>query len=329
MSVHVSSLTKSYGAIDALKEVSLEAASGELLVVVGPSGSGKSTLLRCIAGLERPDAGNVAVDGTDVTDSPPGKRDLAMVFQDYALYPHLDAQTNIAFPLLARKTPRAEVDERVRKAADMLDLGAALRRRPAELSGGERRRVALARAVVRQPAAFLMDEPLASLDVALKRKVQIEIRDLQAATGTTTLYVTHDQVEAMMLGHRLAVMRSGRIEQAGAPQEIYDRPANTFVASFLGRSPMNLMRGSEFGSDAHTVGIRPEDLRAVSGGRISGTITSIDELGAETLLEVRAGERDLLVQVGRLGGLRSGDEVSLDADEVHVHLFDADGLAIR
>lgn len=329
MSVRVSSLTKSYGAIDALKDVSLEAGSGELLVVVGPSGSGKSTLLRCIAGLERPDAGNVAVDGADVTDSPPGGRDLAMVFQDYALYPHLDAKTNIAFPLLARKTPKAEVDERVRKAADMLDLAAALERRPAELSGGERRRVALARAVVREPAAFLMDEPLASLDVALKRKVQIEIRDLQAATGTTTLYVTHDQVEAMMLGHRLAVMRSGRIEQTGAPQEIYDRPANTFVASFLGRSPMNLMPGREFGNEAHTVGIRPEDLRAVTDGRISGTITSIDELGAETLLEVRAGERDLLVQVGRLGGLRPGDEVSLDADEMHVHLFGADGLAIR
>jgi len=333
VSVRVEGLGKSFGDVDALHDVSLSAAPGELVVVVGPSGSGKSTLLRCVAGLEEPDIGRVFVGDRDVTAMEPGERDVAMVFQDYALYPHLDARTNIAFPLLARKTPSAEIDARVGRAAEMLDIGDVLDRRPGELSGGERRRVALARAVVREPAAFLMDEPLASLDVALRRRVQIEIRELQARAGVTTVYVTHDQVEAMMLAHRLVVLRDGRVEQIGAPLDVYDHPTNVFVARFLGRSPMNLLPADLIGrSDpgVSQIGVRPERLRIVEPGTgvLDGRVVAFDEFGDEIVIEVDASGHRVLVQSPRLGAPEAAAEVGLKFDEADVHGFDLQGRAV-
>jgi ABC-type sugar transport system ATPase subunit len=263
----------------------------------------------------------------------PGERDVAMVFQDYALYPHLDARTNIAFPLLARKTPSAEIDARVGRAAEMLDIGDVLDRRPGELSGGERRRVALARAVVREPAAFLMDEPLASLDVALRRRVQIEIRELQARAGVTTVYVTHDQVEAMMLAHRLVVLRDGGVEQIGAPLDVYDHPTNVFVARFLGRSPMNLLPADLIGrSDpgVSQIGVRPERLRIVEPGTgvLDGRVVAFDEFGDEIVIEVDASGHRVLVQSPRFGAPEAAAEVGLKFDEADVHGFDLQGRAV-
>lgn len=332
MSLVVAGLVKSFGDVPALAGVDLEVHRGELLVVLGPSGSGKSTMLRCIAGLDEPDAGRIEVNGRDVTGAAPRDRDVAMVFQDFALYPHLDAASNIAFPLLARKMEKAEASERVRDAAEMLDISGVLSRKPSELSGGERRRVALARAVVRAPSAFLMDEPLASLDVALRRRVQMEMRDLQARTGITTLYVTHDQGEAMMLGRRLAVLRDGRVEQVGPPVELYERPVDRFVASFLGRAPMNLLPAALLGptDGANEVGIRPERVRLVSpsGGRLVGRVTALDDLGAETLVEVEVGALLVLAQTVREAAPRPGDEVGLAFEPADVLRFDADGKAI-
>lgn len=332
MTIKVEGLVKSYSrnAPPALREVDLEVAAGEMLVIVGPSGSGKSTLLRCIAGLESLDRGRVEVGGHDVTDSDPGDRDLAMVFQDYALYPHLDVATNIAFPLLARKVPAAEIETAVTKTAEMLGIGALLHRRPSELSGGERRRVSLARAVVREPAAFLMDEPLSNLDAALKLRVQAELRSLQQELGVTTLYVTHDQTEAMTIGHRIAVLRSGAIEQVGSPLELYDEPANVFVASFLGRAPMNLFPPDVFGppNGAATIGVRPEHLRIAPQGRISGRVTAIDHLGSETIVELDAAGRTVFVRSPRDGAPQVGDEVALEVEDRHVYRFAEDDTRI-
>lgn len=335
MTVAVDGLVKSYSrsAPPALREVSFEAESGELLAIVGPSGSGKSTLLRCIAGLENLDRGRVEVGGRDVTDTEPGERDVAMVFQDYALYPHLDVATNIAFPLLARKMQGAEVRTAVIEAAQMLGITGLLERKPAQLSGGERRRVSLARAVVREPSAFLMDEPLSNLDAALKLRVQAEVRDLQQRLGVTTLYVTHDQVEAMTLGHRIVVLRSGAVEQVGSPLDLYDRPANVFVASFLGRTPMNLFPGDRFGppNGATTVGLRPEHLFISDPdlARITGTVVVLDELGSETLVEVTADGRPVFVRTTRGEAPAPGEEITLGFHDVHLYRFAEDDTRIE
>ncbi|MFP5298430.1 MAG: ABC transporter ATP-binding protein [Actinomycetota bacterium] len=332
MTIRVEGLVKSYGrsAPPALREVDLEVAEGEMLVIVGPSGSGKSTLLRCIAGLESLDRGTIEVAGRDVTNAEPGDRDVAMVFQDYALYPHLDVATNIGFPLLARKVPQAQVDEAVAKTSDLLGIAPLLRRRPAELSGGERRRVSLARAVVREPAAFLMDEPLSNLDAALKLRVQSELRALQAELEATTLYVTHDQIEAMTIGHRIAVLRSGAIEQVGTPLDLYDRPANVFVASFLGRTPMNLFPADMLGppNGAATVGIRPEHLRITIEGRLRGRVTALDELGSETLAELVVADRTVFVRTSRDNAPVVGQDVALDVEERHIYRFADDDTRI-
>ncbi|MGH2753526.1 MAG: ABC transporter ATP-binding protein [Actinomycetota bacterium] len=310
----------------------LDVQHGELLVVVGPSGSGKSTLLRCVAGLEDLDSGRIKVGDVDVTDATPGARDVAMVFQDYALYPHLDVATNISFPLLARKVDPSAVKEKVARAVRMLDIEDVLGRRPGELSGGERRRVSLARAVVREPAAFLMDEPLSNLDAGLRLRVLDEIRNLQRTTGTTTIYVTHDQTEAMMLGRRVAVLRAGRVVQVADPLELYDRPANTFVARFIGRTPMNLLPPKMLGLESGAqIGIRAEHLRVVGAGRgrFDATVAAVDHLGADVLLEAHAGDHQVLVLMDRAAAPVPGQEISLDVSEENIHVFDGAGEAVR
>ena len=336
MSVAVTGLTKVYPGrrqrdVTALGDVSLTAEPGEMLVIVGPSGSGKSTLLRCVAGLEEIDSGSVHVGGRDVTRLDPARRDLAMVFQDYALYPHLDVAANIAFPLLAAKMPRDEVARRVQRAAEMLDLTPTLERRPEQLSGGEKRRVSLARAVVREPQAFLMDEPLSSLDANLKMRVQDEIRSLQRTVGVATIYVTHDQMEALALGDRMAVLRDGKVEQVAPPLVVHDHPRNTFVARLVGRVPMNIVPGQVLGIDAAQVGIRPEALRLVPAvdGAPRGIVRAIDPLGATALVEIDVSGHRMGSEVERSAAPAPGQEVGLGFEAKALHRFDEAGDATQ
>lgn len=274
------SLTRRHAGTDrpALDALDLQVRDGELLVLVGPSGCGKSTALRLIAGLDAPDGGRVFIDGRDVTDAAPQDRDVAMVFQGYALYPHLSAADNIAFPLKMRGVPKADRERRVNEVAELLGLGALLRRRPGELSGGERQRVAMGRAIVRRPKVFLFDEPLANLDAALRAELRVELAAMVRRLGTTSIYVTHDQAEAMTMGDRIVVMNAGRLEQVAAPRAVYETPASLFVAGFLGAPPMNLIDLARAGDmfegsglsvrapvgvnvpDRVTVGVRPEHL---------------------------------------------------------------------
>jgi len=312
--------------------VTLDVQPGEFFVVIGPSGSGKSTLLRCVAGLETPDAGTIAVGGRDITRAAPGARDVAMVFQEDALYPHLDVRRNISFPLEAKKVPRDEVAHRVARAAEQLHLGPLLARYPRELSGGERRRAALARAMVREPATFLMDEPLANLDPDLRASVRDEIVTLQRDLGTTTLYVTHDRVEAMSMGARVAVLRAGVVEQVGTPMELYAAPSSTFVARFLGRHPMNLFDPDLLGRiGAKVCGVRPEVTRLVAAGagRADCRVVSVESLGNETLVRCEIDTTTLLAEVPNKEAPAPGDVRGIDFDVADVHLFDQDGRAAR
>ncbi|HEV8066028.1 MAG TPA: ABC transporter ATP-binding protein, partial [Acidimicrobiales bacterium] len=302
-SVELRGIEKRFGATVALASVDLAAAPGEFLVLLGPSGCGKSTLLRIIAGLEEPSAGRVIVGGIDVTSVEPRDRDVAMVFQNYALYPHLSVQRNIEFPLRARRVPAAERQQQAKEAAGTLQLSELLGRKPSQLSGGQRQRVALARAIVRHPKAFLMDEPLSNLDARLRVEMRAELSELHRRTGTTVIYVTHDQVEAMTMGDRIAVMSNGVIRQLGRPQEVHDRPADTFVAGFVGSPPMNLLPGeiataSAGGVEAAVsggsvpvegfepgtkvvVGLRPEQLVIGTAGTIGATVCLVESLGHE------------------------------------------------
>jgi multiple sugar transport system ATP-binding protein len=265
MTVQLTSVTKHFGQTSVIKEVNLAISPGELVVFVGPSGCGKSTLLRLIAGLEIPTTGSIHISGKDVTHTHPSKRGVAMVFQSYALYPHMTVAENMAFGLKIQRAPKAEIETRVRRAAEILQLEALLDRKPRALSGGQRQRVAIGRAIVREPDVFLFDEPLSNLDAALRGQMRVEIARLHARLGTTMIYVTHDQVEAMTLASRIVVLNGGRIEQVGAPLELYHRPTNLFVAGFLGSPRMSFLSGRVAGLDAATVGIRPEDLRLARG----------------------------------------------------------------
>jgi ABC-type sugar transport system ATPase subunit len=279
----------------ALDHFDLDVESGELIVVVGPSGSGKTTLLRCISGLEKPDAGRIEVAGDDVTDLPPGERDVAMVFQDFALYPHVSVWSNIEFGLRARKVPDDVSRPRVEAAAEMLGLGPVLEARPAELSGGERQRVALARAIVREPRLFLLDEPLSNLDAELRTSTRSEIRALQRSLGTTMIHVTHDQVEALTMGDRVAVLRKGRLEQVAEPMDMYDNPKSAFVAGFMGNPPMNLLPAhlQPDGAQGPVIGIRPEHVRITEEGRapLRGFVRAIEPIGDAVLVHVHLGDQ--------------------------------------
>jgi multiple sugar transport system ATP-binding protein len=349
-------LGKSFGAVEAVRSVSLTTGPEEFLVLLGPSGCGKTTVLRMLAGLLAPTTGRILLDGRDITVLPPKSRDLAMVFQNYALYPHMTVAKNIGFALKLQKVPKREIEARVRDAAEMLELTDLLGRRPRELSGGQRQRVALGRALVRRPAAFLMDEPLSNLDAKLRTATRTEISDLHRRLGTTFVYVTHDQVEAMTMATRIAVMNGGRLEQVGTPVEVFDRPASTFVAGFIGAPPMNLVPAEIDGLDGQvwlrgagvagalfdgscparrvTVGVRPEQVSVLDEAgngvgrehlvQFEAAVEAVENLGSEEVAHCRVGGRPFAVRRERPIGLRAGDRIGLGCPPDAVSLFDAD-----
>jgi ABC-type sugar transport system ATPase subunit len=319
-SVAFRGVSKRFGRVEAVRELTLEVADGELMVLVGPSGSGKTTALRMLAGLEAVDDGRIEIDGRVVNGVAPRARDVAMVFQDYALYPQMTVRNNMAFGLRRRRLPRGEIDRRVTETSETLGLGELLDRRPRELSGGQQQRVALGRALVREPSVLLMDEPLSNLDAALRVQARGEIRRLQREVGTTTVYVTHDQVEALTLGDRIAVMNEGRLEQAGTPEQLYDEPANVFVGGFIGSPPMSFLRW-----DGALLGVRPEHVRPWSEGLlgpIEGRVAYVEALGRETLVgvETDAGATLVTVLEGR-ARVEVGERLRLGLVEAGVRRF--------
>jgi ABC-type sugar transport system ATPase subunit len=340
-------VSKVFDGTTAVDDLTLRASDGEFLVLVGPSGCGKTTALRMIAGLEHPTSGRIRIDGRDVTGLPPAERNIAMVFQNYALYPHLTVFQNLSFPLEMRKLPRPELERAVRAVAEVLELSAVLKRRPGQLSGGQRQRVALGRAMVREPTVFLFDEPLSNLDAQLRVQTRVELARLHRRLGTTMVYVTHDQTEAMTLGARIAVMHGGRLQQLAPPLDVYDRPANRFVARFIGSPPMNLFEGdthtegggTRFRGAALTVdltrpspagrcvlGIRPEHLNVDPAGSLVLTVDMVEPLGAETHVAGTAPGGELVVaRLARHHAVATGDVVHLTFDPAHAHLFAADG----
>ncbi|SHJ59712.1 sorbitol ABC transporter ATP-binding protein /mannitol ABC transporter ATP-binding protein [Palleronia salina] len=323
---------KKFGETEVIPPLDLTIEDGEFVVFVGPSGCGKSTLLRLIAGLEDVSSGEIRIDGQPATDLPPAKRGLAMVFQSYALYPHMTVRKNIAFPMKMAGMDQAEQDRRIKKAADALNLTDYLDRRPGQLSGGQRQRVAIGRAIVREPAAFLFDEPLSNLDAALRVGMRLEISELHSRLETTMIYVTHDQVEAMTMADKIVVLRAGNIEQVGSPLELYREPRNVFVAGFIGSPKMNLMSGpAAQAHGAHTIGIRPEHLDVVeSGGTFSGKVGVSEHLGSDTFFHVHvdAMEEPMTVRAGGEVGLRHGDMIHLEPQADKIHRFDEKGLRI-
>jgi multiple sugar transport system ATP-binding protein len=326
---------KSFGDVKVIHPLELEINEGEFVVFVGPSGCGKSTLLRLIAGLEDVTGGKIRINGQNATKVSPAQRGLAMVFQSYALYPHMSVRKNIAFPLRMAGLDKAEQDKRVEQAADILNLTDYLDRRPAALSGGQRQRVAIGRAIVREPAAFLFDEPLSNLDAALRVGMRMEISELHERLETTMIYVTHDQVEAMTMADKIVVLRAGVIEQVGSPLELYHRPQNTFVASYIGSPKMNFIEGKEAQKHrAHTIGVRPEhiEVSAKSTGRggWSGTVGVSEHLGSDTIFHVQdTGLADVIrVRADGEVGFRHGDKIHLKPRKDAIHRFGADGLRI-
>ena len=337
MSASVTGLRKSFEdrkdhRLTAIDGIDLDVPESELMVIVGPSGSGKTTLLRCIAGLERPDEGTVRVGDRDVTDAPPGARNVAMVFQDFALFPHLTARDNVSFGLRANKMPDDEIEQRVSGAAHLLGIEEALDRRPGQLSGGERQRVALARAIVREPAVFLLDEPLSNLDAELRTTTRAEIRALQRRLGTTAIYVTHDQVEAMTMGDRVAVLRDGHVEQVASPTLLYDHPATAFVARFLGSPPMNVFPSSllQVKADAPVLGVRPEHLRIAgpSAGLLRGRVSTVELLGDIAIVHVEVDGHSFAGKVLRETAPEPATEVGISFEDSQLHEFESiDGPA--
>src|SRR5512146_3279302 len=322
-------VTKRYGDVAAVRDFSLEIQDGEFMVLVGPSGCGKTTSLRMIAGLEEISDGTLRIGERVVNDVAAKDRDIAMVFQSYALYPHMTVRDNMAFGLKLRKLPKADIEKRVKAAADTLGLEKLLKRKPKQLSGGQRQRVALGRAIVREPKAFLMDEPLSNLDAALRAQTRAEILKLQKRLETTTIYVTHDQVEAMTMGDRIAVMSQGVLQQIGTPEELYTRPANLFVATFIGSPAMNVVpsRALALGDDDQLAGFRPADVQLGADGngsaRYEAAVEFVEYLGDEQLAHVRLGDSDLVVKLPAEPRLRAGEQQSFSVPLEKVLLFDA------
>ena len=323
---------KSFGTVEVIPPLDLEIEDGEFVVFVGPSGCGKSTLLRLIAGLEDTSGGTIEIDGEDATGLPPAKRSLAMVFQSYALYPHMSVRKNIAFPMKMAGVPKAEQKKRIEQAAASLNLTDYLDRRPGQLSGGQRQRVAIGRAIVREPSAFLFDEPLSNLDAALRVGMRLEISELHKRLATTMVYVTHDQVEAMTMADKIVVLQAGVIEQVGSPLDLYHSPRNKFVAGFIGSPKMNLIEGSEAAKyNAQTIGIRPEHLAVSSeSGAWQGTVGVSEHLGSDTFFHVKVEgfAKPLTVRAGGDVDLHYGDTIYLTPAADRIHKFGSDGLRI-
>jgi len=323
-------VNKSFGDVQVIPDISLDIEQGEFIVFVGPSGCGKSTLLRLIAGLEDTTGGRILLDGEDVTDAPPARRGLAMVFQSYALYPHMSVRDNIAFPLKMAKTPQHIIDQKVEYAARTLNLGSYLDRRPRALSGGQRQRVAIGRAIVREPKAFLFDEPLSNLDAALRVNMRLEITELHQQLKTTMIYVTHDQVEAMTMADRIVVLNAGNVEQFGSPLDLYKKPANRFVAGFIGSPRMNFIDGAEAAKhNAHAIGIRPEHFAlSTTEGAWHGTVNVAEQLGSDTFLHVQSDFGLLTIRTDGDHTFRHGDSVFLTPDPNRIYRFDAAGKGL-
>ncbi|PTE12250.1 ABC transporter ATP-binding protein [Mesorhizobium helmanticense] len=344
--VAISNVAKAFGTVKVLHDVSVDIPDGQFVVLVGPSGCGKSTLLRMVAGLETISGGTIAIGERVVNHLPPAKRDIAMVFQNYALYPHKTVEQNMAFALKLRKTDPAVIAERVKRAADILDLNPYLKRYPRQLSGGQRQRVAMGRAIVRNPQVFLFDEPLSNLDAKLRVQMRTEIKELHQRLKTTTIYVTHDQIEAMTMADKIVVMRDGRIEQVGAPLELFDRPANLFVAGFIGSPSMNLLKGVVRKGDKPIVeisgtpfpisakntvedgrnvvyGVRPEHLEIHPDG-VPAKISVVEPTGSETLVFLRFGEGEMVALFRERHDFKPGDTLHLKPRLDQVHLFDAE-----
>lgn len=329
--IKLEDVTKSFGDVEVIPPLNLEINEGEFVVFVGPSGCGKSTLLRMIAGLEDTTSGKIFIDDKDATRIRPAQRGLAMVFQSYALYPHMTVRKNIAFPLKMAGLDKAEIDRKVNAAASVLNLGDYIDRRPGQLSGGQRQRVAIGRAIVREPKAFLFDEPLSNLDAALRVNMRLEITELHQSLKTTMVYVTHDQVEAMTMADKIVVLRAGIIEQVGSPLELYRSPRNLFVAGFIGSPKMNMMSGADAAKfNAHTIGIRPEHLSlSTEKGLWKGTVGVAEHLGSDTFLYVTL-ENGIQITVRAEGevALRHGDTAYVSTDPERIYKFDEAGLAI-
>ncbi len=348
-SIRLERLTRQFAGTEraAVRDLDLEVAPGEVLSLVGPSGCGKSTTLRLVAGLDRPDSGDIRIGERSVRDVAPQERDVAMVFQGFALYPHMRVREILEFPQRMRKAPRAEIARTIDEVAALLGITALLDRRPGELSGGEQQRVAMGRAIVRRPQVFLFDEPLSNLDAALRHQLRLELGKLLRRLGTTALYVTHDQVEAMTLSDRIAVMRAGQLEQVGTPHDIYERPATAFVASFFGTPAMNLLLAERSGSvvsagqlhlpapdfatgDRVTVGFRPEAVELLAGApsaELPGaelSVTAIEPLGAETHVELALGTSTLRARAPGFARLAPGDSVRVRVPSDALHFFDAE-----
>ncbi|WP_457940720.1 ABC transporter ATP-binding protein [Mesorhizobium sp. 10J20-29] len=328
--ITLNNVSKSFGATVIIPGLDLTIEDGEFVVFVGPSGCGKSTLLRLIAGLEDTSGGSISIDGRDVTGEAPAKRKLAMVFQSYALYPHMTVAKNIAFPLKMAGEDQATIDKKVGDAAKVLNLTNYLDRRPGQLSGGQRQRVAIGRAIVRQPSAFLFDEPLSNLDAALRGTMRLEISELHNQLKTTMIYVTHDQVEAMTMADKIVVLNAGNIEQVGSPMDLYKNPKNLFVAGFIGSPKMNLIEGAPATKHkAHTIGIRPEHLAiSKTEGEWKATVGVAEHLGSDTFLHVQSDVGPLTVRGDGEIAARHGDTIYLTPDSSKLHRFGADGMAL-
>ena len=326
-------VTKTFGDVNVIPPLDLEINDGEFVVFVGPSGCGKSTLLRLIAGLEDVTSGVIEIDGTNATELPPAKRGLAMVFQSYALYPHMSVRKNIAFPLKMAGIDQKVIEEKVTSAAKVLNLSDYLERRPGQLSGGQRQRVAIGRAIVREPEAFLFDEPLSNLDAALRVNMRLEISQLHQDLATTMIYVTHDQVEAMTMADKIVVLQAGVIEQVGSPLDLYNNPANQFVAGFIGSPKMNFVGGKTAAEyNAETIGVRPEHFilsDKKTAGAWEAKVGVAEHLGSDTFFHVDAADKGILT-VRAIGefGLKHGDKCWITPDKERIHRFTADGKTI-
>ena len=322
--IKLESIHKNFGDTNVIKGVDIEINNGEFVVFVGPSGSGKSTLLRMIAGLEDITSGILKIDDEEMNDVPPSKRELAMVFQSYALYPHMTVFDNLAFGLKLSKVDKEEIQSRVQKVAEILQIHEYLERLPKQLSGGQRQRVAIGRAIIREPKVFLFDEPLSNLDAALRSDMRVELAELHEKLGTTIIYVTHDQIEAMTLADKIVVLNNGLVEQTDSPTELYNNPKTEFVAGFIGSPTMNFLRGdivSERGADVY--GVRPEHiLISLSEGKIKGKLRHLENLGADTLYYIQTEDyQQIIVRMEGMGTHKKGETLFLDYDDRNVHMF--------